>query len=272
MGKHVAPWKKTFPPFRLFGNVYFVGTLLISAHVIDTGDGLILMDTGYSQDLYLVLDNMYRLGLDPHKIKYVLLTHGHIDHVGGALALRELTGAKLCIGEKDRRYVNGEAPLSFAEELDMEFTEIFEPDLLFRDGDTLALGDTVIRCVATPGHTEGAMSYFFETVQDGARYVAALHGGAGLNSLRRDFLTARGLPFSLREDYVRSMHRLNEEKVDIFLGNHMRQSHTDEKYLRLCAGDPMAFVDPEGWRKFNLKCIRRLEKMLKEENDELQHS
>ena len=97
MGKKIIPWKGAFPSFKIFGNLYFVGTEPASTHVIDTGDGLIMLDTGYQHSLYLVLDGMYRLGLDPRELKYILLTHGHIDHLGAARALVELTGAKTAI-------------------------------------------------------------------------------------------------------------------------------------------------------------------------------
>ena len=107
MGKKITPWKGAFPPFKVFGNLYFVGTDPASTHVIDTGDGLIMLDTGYQHSLYLVLDGMYRLELDPRQLKYILLTHGHIDHLGAARALVELTGAKTAIGEEDRCYANG---------------------------------------------------------------------------------------------------------------------------------------------------------------------
>ena len=91
------PWDGSFEPIKIFGNLYFVGTPPASVHIVDTGDGLIMFDTGYQQSLYVVIDNIYRLGLDPHNVKYILLTHGHIDHMGGARALRELTGAKIAL-------------------------------------------------------------------------------------------------------------------------------------------------------------------------------
>ena len=73
------PWDGSFDPFRIFGNLYFVGTSPASVHIVDTGEELIMFDTGYQQSLYMVIDNIYRVGLDPHDIKYILLTHGHID-------------------------------------------------------------------------------------------------------------------------------------------------------------------------------------------------
>lgn len=260
------PWEGSFEPLRIFGNLYFVGTPPASVHIVDTGKGLIMLDTGYQQSLYMVIDNVYRLGLDLHSLKYILLTHGHIDHMGAAKALKELTGAKIALGKEDRDYANGTLDLSYAKELDMEFCETFEPDLLLSDGDEIRLGNTTVRAVATPGHTPGAMSYFFN-VSDGAEaYTAGLHGGMGVNTLCKEFLDKYDLPDTLREDFVRSMLRLNQEAVDIFLGNHMQHNDTEKKAARTRAGDMRAFIQPNEWNAYNLWCIKNLETMIKEEN------
>jgi metallo-beta-lactamase class B len=259
------PWEGSFEPLRIFGNLYFVGTPPASVHIVDTGEGLIMLDTGYQQSLYMVIDNIYRVGLDPHDIKYILLTHGHIDHMGAAKALRELTGAKIALGKNDREYANGTLDLSYAKELDMEFSETFEPDILLSDGDDISLGNTTVRAVATPGHTPGAMSYFFNVTDGKDTFIAGLHGGMGINTLCKEFLDKYGLPYSLRDDFVRSMLRLNQEKVDIFLGNHMQHNHTERKAELVRSGNRLAFVDPSEWQAYNLWCIKNLENMIKKE-------
>ena len=195
-------WEGSFEPLRIYGNLYFVGTKPASTHIVDTGEGLILFDTGYDQSLYEVIDNIYRVGLNPHDIRYILLTHGHIDHLGGARALQQLTGAKTALGAPDRDYANGTLDLTYARELGMVYNEAFEPDILLSDADEIRLGNTTVRAVSTPGHTPGAMSYFFD-VRDGEEvFRAGLHGGMGINTLSREFLLKYSLPFSLREDFV----------------------------------------------------------------------
>lgn len=257
-----APWEGTFEPVKIIGNLYFVGTEPASVHIIDTGDGLIMLDSGYQQSLYIVIDNMYKVGLNPHDLKYIMLTHGHIDHFGGARALKELTGAKIVLGRPDEDYADGTRDLSFAKELDMNFYETFQPDILIDDGDKITLGNTTVRAVATPGHTEGAMSYFFDVEEDGKTYRAGLHGGMGINTLSYEFLDKYGLPHSLREDFVKAMLRLNEEKVDVFLGNHMQHNDTISKATRVRAGDKLAFVNPDEWEKYNLWCIENFKNNL----------
>lgn len=259
------PWKGYFEPLKIFGNLYFVGTVPASTHIIDTGEGLIMLDSGYQQSLYLVLHNMHVMGLDPRNLKYIVHTHGHIDHFGATRALVELTGAKTFLGAPDRDYANGRLDLSYARELGMEFSETFEPDVLLSDGDIIELGNTRITSVATPGHTPGAMSYFFDVTDGKEVFRAGLHGGMGINTLSREFLDKYNLPYSLREDFVKSMKRLNEERVEIFLGNHMQHNNTKEKAKRAALGDKYAFVDKEEWAKYNLWCIDNINNMIKSE-------
>ncbi len=258
-------WDGYVKPFKIFGNLYFVGTEPASTHLIDTGDGLILIDTGYQHSLYLVINNIWELGFSPYDIKYLIHTHGHIDHFGGTRALVELTGAKTVIGRPDEDYANGKLDLSFAKELGMEFKETFQPDILLDDGDIISLGNTTIKAVATPGHTPGAMSYFFDVSDGKETFRAGLHGGMGINTLSKAFLNKYNLPFSLREDFCKAMLRLNEEKVDIFLGNHMQHNNTLEKAQMIKDGNSHAFINPEEWQPYNLWCIENLKNMVKGE-------
>ena len=258
-------WSGYIKPFKIFGNLYFVGTLPASTHLIDTGDGLILIDTGYMYSLHVVVNNIWDLGFSPFDIKYILHTHGHIDHFGGTKSLVERTDAKTFIGRPDEDYCTGKLDLSFAKELGMEFKETFKPDVLLDDGDVIRLGNTEILCVATPGHTPGAMSFFFDVTEGNETFRAALHAGTGVNSLAADFLKKYDLPFSLREDFVNSMLKLSEMKVDIHLGNHAHQNDTAGKAERIKAGDTKAFVDPDEWKRFNLESIKVLEEMIQKE-------
>ncbi len=258
------PWKGAMEPFKVFGNLYFVGTEPASSHMIDTGDGLILIDTGYQHGLYLLIDNIYRLGFNPHDVKYILLTHGHVDHYGSAHAFSLLTGCKVAIGAQDRDYINGKNGLTWEKELGV-YAEPFEADILLNDGDEIKLGNTVIKAVLTPGHTHGAMSYFFNVTDGKDTYRAAIPGGLGLNSLEGCYLDAYGLPYSLRDDFLLAMDRMAEEKVDIFLGNHVGNNNTPGKYEALKNGDKNAFIDPDGWAACHNSVKRNLLKLIEEE-------
>lgn len=241
------PWEGYITPSRIFGNLYFVGTVPASTHIIDTGDGLIMLDSGYQHSLYIVLHNMHTLGLDPRRLKYIVHTHGHIDHMGATQSLVRLFGCKTFLGEPDKDFVNGVLPFSWAKELGLELIP-FEADVKINDGDKITLGNTEITAVATPGHTPGAMSYFFDVTDGVEVYRAALHGGMGFNTMSTAYLEENGFPLSLRDDFIKSQERLADMKCDIYLGNHASQNHTPEKIKRVLEGDTRAFIDPEEWK------------------------
>lgn len=262
------PWKDFLDPFRLWGNCYFVGSKPASVHIVDTGAGLVMLDCGYQEPLYLVLEHMRRLGLNPYDIAALFITHGHIDHCAAAEALRRLTGCRIYIGEADAPAVRGaaETDLTYGLEYNMPFI-CFEPDVLLKDGDEVTIGSTTFRAIATPGHTAGAMSYLFN-LQDGGRTMRTLlHGGAGLNTLSRDYLDRHGLPDSLRDDFSASMRKLSTLPVDIFLGNHASQNGTPQKAARLADGETDAFVDSGALARYSASCLAGLEKLLAKERE-----
>lgn len=249
-------------PFRMIGNLYFIGSRAVSVHLIDTGDGLILIDTGYPVMREQILESMRTLGFDPGDIRILLHSHGHYDHIGSTTFLKALSGATTCISRIDHEIVNGKRNLSWADELGYEKLPPFDCDLLLEDGDTVSLGNTSILCRLTPGHTQGTLSFFFQ-VQDGARsYIAAMHGGVGLNSMERAFLQKYDLPLELREIFRRDLHRLAEIPVDIVLGNHPDQNDTEGKLARILSGEKDACIDPTEWKRFLKNCEKRLDELL----------
>lgn len=263
MGRSVKrPWEGAMEPFGIFGNLYFVGTTFVSSHVIDTGEGLILLDSNYPQCTYLVTEGMRRLGLDPMNIKYILHSHGHYDHIGGTRALVELTGAKTIIGREDVDYVTGKVDLTWAKELGFEFHEAFQPDVILDDGDVFELGNTKIRAVHTPGHTPGTMSYFFNVTDGEKTYTAGMLGGAGMNSMRLKFLDDYGLSHEHRLAFPHSLEKVRDIPVDIAIGNHPGDVQTAEKWEMLKNGGENPFIDPTAWPRRLDYCQKQYEQML----------
>lgn len=156
-----------------FDNLYFVGIGEVGSYVIETSEGLILLDTLYDLPGYTEyhLDHIREVGLDPMDIKYVIILQGHRDHYGGAPALQEILDAQFGTAEEDRKMIVA------------DFGE-YAPriDFIIEDGDRLTLGDTTLNFEMTPGHTPGTTSIRFSVFDNGTEHFAYLHGGPALRS------------------------------------------------------------------------------------------
>jgi metallo-beta-lactamase class B len=151
-------------PIKLFDNLYYIGTDFVSAYLLVTSEGLIMIDSLYEGYTTEALAAIRGLGLDPADIRYLLVTHGHQDHAGGIEEVRKVFGATVAMTAADWSIAG------------------LEPELVYEDGDELTLGDTRIRFYVTPGHTPGVLSMQF-TVKDGSgRHEAFLFGGHNVTS------------------------------------------------------------------------------------------
>jgi len=255
------PWEGYTKPFKIFGNLYFVGTEPASTHLIDTGDGLIVIDPGYPQSLYLVINNICELGFKIRDIKYIVLTHGHYDHLGAARALVELTGAKTFIGKEDVGAANGTRDTAHADVVGTEYYEAFEPDVLISDGDVIELGNTKILFRDAPGHTPGTKALFFDVTDGKQTLRAAMHGGVGLKAMTKESLEKDGFPIELREKFVPAIEDFIDEPVDILLGNHVWNNDTIGKGAQI-TDNFNPFIDGTAWKKFLTKRIEMYYEMI----------
>ena len=240
--------------FQMYDRLYFVGCEKVSVHLIDTPEGLVLIDTGYPDMFDLILDNIRTMGFDPKDICAIFHSHGHIDHFGCTQRLKELSGAKTYISRIDNDIVNGKLDLSWARELKLERLPYFDCDVLVEDGDVFAFGDISIRCVLTPGHTDGVLSFFITMGEEGI--VAAMHGGIGFNSMSAAFLDDYDLSYGCRGQFLEGLHRLKKERVDLVLGNHPNQTGTLQKLNQLRQG-AHSILDENQWQDFLQKTEQR---------------
>ena len=163
-------------PTKVFDNVYCIGSVSVVAWVINTSDGLILIDSMWDdRDAKLIEEGIKNFGLDPKKLKYIILSHGHGDHYGGANYLREKYGAKVVLTKTDTDLMynlntGANSPRS-------PKTKV---DIYSKDKDIIKLGDTSITILETPGHTAGCSSFIFPVKFRGKEYTAVLWGGTGL--------------------------------------------------------------------------------------------
>jgi metallo-beta-lactamase class B len=171
-----APPRETWyaEPARVFDNLYFVGGKIHSSWALATRDGIILIDTIYPYNSEeLILGGMRKLGLEPSTIKYVLISHAHADHIGGAQMLQSRYGARIVMGAGDWALVE-KYPNRYK-------TMAPKRDVVAADGMQITLGGETVTVWLTPGHTPGTISYTFPVLDHGRRVSVAYSGGTAFN-------------------------------------------------------------------------------------------
>lgn len=216
-------------PVKVFDNLYFVGQSEYSAWAITTSDGIILMDAIFEYSVEdEVVGGLKALGLDPAQIKYVIVSHAHGDHVGGARKLQDL-GARVVMSAADWDLME-RATVNFAKPT---------RDVVVRDGDTITLGDTTVTMYVTGGHTLGTLSSIIP-VRDGDRtHQAAYWGGTAFNWVRgpANYISPTRPARFWFDTYATSARRFRElalrANVDVILSNHTRYDGTPAKTAAL---------------------------------------
>jgi metallo-beta-lactamase class B len=238
-------------PFRIADNLYYVGNAWCSSHLINTGEGLILLDTPCASGLPGLINNIWELGFSPDDLQYIIVSHAHTDHFGAVRALAHMTQAKTFLSAVDAQDMRENPERMEAMNTAIGcYNECFLPDIELKDGDVVELGSVHIRCVLTPGHTVGAMSHFWAMDHAGKEYGIGIYGGAGFISLSKAALEKNKQPLSLQTVFLESIDKVWDEKVDLMLGNHPFHNDTYQKYQLMREGNSSAFIDPAEWRRF----------------------
>ena len=247
--------RKKMPPAQIADNLYWVGVSSDSpAHLIETTDGLVLIDTASDYNGDELIKNIESLGFDIRDVRHIIHSHGHYDHIGATTKIVAASGAKTYIGRRDRDSVIGANKRLWCSRAlpDNASDFYFEPDVLLDDGDELKVGETKFRFVSTPGHTEGVMSIFWNVSYRGREYLCGMFGGAGTEALSDAYLQRDELPKSLREDYVNSVNKIIDEPVEFHVGNHPGNNRHSEKVDRVTdVSNP--FIKENTWEEFLLK-------------------
>jgi glyoxylase-like metal-dependent hydrolase (beta-lactamase superfamily II) len=173
--------------------VYNVGgNTWMASYLIDTGAGLVLIDTELQECLYLILENIRSLGFDPKDITDIFVTHAHIDHIGGVAALKALTGAKIWLGKRDLHFLNNTNLVGAALGYKCNYVP-FEPDCFYDDSKPIKIGNITFETMNTAGHTPGTTSFFFDvTDKNGKKLRCGLHGGIGNNTFSDEYFKKTG--------------------------------------------------------------------------------
>ena len=241
------------PPFNIYGPVWYVGDSWVCVHLVDTGDGLLLIDSGNCGATAMLIQCIWEAGFNPRDVRWIIHSHGHLDHIGGANFFRRMFGTQLLLGKPDAEMYRQRPELSFIQDTHNTTDTLFVPDVEIDDGDVMTFGSITMRFRTVPGHTAGCVALFFDA--DGPQGVKRFgyYGGFGFNTLQKDYLIEIGDPtYHTREIYLESLARVRDEKVEVFLGNHCVNNDTLGRRARQLEDPegPNPFLDAEVWGKY----------------------
>jgi metallo-beta-lactamase class B len=238
-------WSRDYQPFRIAGNLYYVGTYDLAAYLITTPQGHILINTGLDDSEALIRAHINTLGFKFKDIKLLLATHVHFDHVGAMAAIKKQTGARLMINEKDAPllvdggdsdYILGGKGATFVP---------VKADRLLHDRDTIKLGDMNIVTLHHPGHTPGASSFLFDVKDEKHTYRVLI---ANMPSIL-DETNLAGMPryADVGKDYAYTLKAMKALQFDLWLSSHASQFDLHKKHKPGDAYKPEVFSDRSGY-------------------------
>ena len=259
------PWELAVEPFQVAPQTWYVaGQTWVGCYLIDTGDGLILIDTAIPESLYLLVDSIYRLGFKLTDIKKILLSHAHFDHCGAAGAMKKLTGAELYMSKEDTEFYKACPEETLVLDPDSH-PQDFEVDKYYSDDEPITLGNVTIRTLLTPGHTVGCTSFLWEvkTPANGETYVVGMHGGVGANTMNDDYYsTSKYLTPDLRDRFISDADKLKKIHVDIALPSHPNQIEIVDR-AGTYTDESQPYLDTTVWADFIDERVRQVKALMK---------
>ncbi|NSW94225.1 MAG: MBL fold metallo-hydrolase [Bacteroidales bacterium] len=249
-----SPPYKPVEPIKLFDNLYFVGTTTVGVFIVDSGDGLVMLDTGIGDtDIALMVNDMKKLGLDPSGIKVIFISHEHFDHYGGVQYLKK----NVCPEAKVAMSLTG---WNFLQTVPPEWAYIGKRpqsvDIYLSDGMKIKIGSVIFQIIATPGHSPGCLSFIFPVTDNGETHMAGIMGGSAVWPTQ---VEARLYKTSI--EYFKAFAR--EAKCDVGLAFHSQESDFAQLRLRKPAEPNPLVIGQEKFDKVFLQKFRdRYQKML----------
>jgi metallo-beta-lactamase class B len=227
---------KQFPPHKIVGNLYYVGSESLGSFLLTTPEGNILINSDYEATVPVIRDSIEKLGFRFADTKILLGSHAHGDHMEGDAMVKELTGAKLMAMAEDIPALTKITPGNKPHVIDR----------VLHDGDTVTLGGTTLVAHLTPGHTRGCTTWSMKIPDGGKAYDVVIIGSVGVNP-GYQLVDNKEVP-QIADEYIRSFKLLRSLPCDVPLGSHPAMYNMIGKYAKI-GTTPNPFIDPEGYKK-----------------------
>jgi len=240
-------WVKPIKPYRVVGNIYYVGSEGLSAWLITSSEGHVLLDSGPSADgAKLIERSIQQLGFQLADVKILINTHAHFDHAGGLAQLKADTGAKVWASRLDEPALEQGHHIGDNENGPTPFPAV-KVDKSFGDGQKLKLGETALVAHLTPGHTLGCTTWTTAVVEKGRPLNVTFPCSL---SVAGNVLVGNKGHRSIVADYRSSFVKMRAIPTDVMLPSHEEQGDLLAKRQKLLRGDPNAFIDPTELARF----------------------
>jgi metallo-beta-lactamase class B len=231
-------WHRSFPAFKIAGNLYYVGTADLAVYLIHTPQGNILINSDFEEDVPLIRASIEKLGFRYNDTKVILISHAHGDHDQATGLIRRQTDAKLMVMDAD-------VP---EEESTARGRPGAHVDRTLHDGGTVELGGSILTAHLTPGHTKGCTTWTMQVEEGGRKLNAVIVGSPNVNP---GYILVGNKKYpQIADDYVKTFSVLKSLPCDLFLGAHGAYFGLIAKYEKMKAGGPNPFIDPDGYRAY----------------------
>jgi metallo-beta-lactamase class B len=242
-------WTKPIAPFRIAGNLYYVGSEGLASYLVVTQQGNILINSDLEANVPMLKASIEALGFKWTDTKILLISHAHFDHDAGSAAIKQQTGASYVVMDADVPVVEsgGAADFQYGSDASARYPAA-KVDRVLHDGDEVKLGDSVLIGRLTPGHTKGCTTWTMTVSEAGKSYNVVIVGSPNVNPGHK--LVHNEKYPQIAEDYARMFMVLKTLSCDIFLGAHGSYFGMDEKLKRKKDGQPNPFIDTEGYKRF----------------------
>ena len=244
-----SAWTEPFPPHRIAGNLYYVGSRDLASCLITTPEGHVLINSSLEESVPLIRASVEKLGFKFTDIRILLISHAHSDHCAGSAAILKQTGAKHFVMEGDANAVEqGGAKKSRLGKGDYTQFPSAKVDRRLKDGDEVKLGDATLVARLTPGHTPGCTTWTMKVMDHGKPLNAVIIGSPNVNP---GYILVGNQNYpAIATDYETTFRVLKALPVDLFLGAHGGYYGMEAKHALLGKSDVNPFVDLVGYHRY----------------------